>query len=145
MRIAQLTAMTAARLMTLGADATPRTAALMLSKPGIGLIVVTHGNGEAAGVLTKSDLIRHMADPDLAETTAAGLMSRPFISCGPDDDVHCVWQAMAEQGLQNLPVLDGSSRPLGILDIRDAMKALFEQEELQAQLMANYIAGVGYQ
>jgi hypothetical protein len=32
-----------------------------------------------------------------------------------------------------------------VLDIRDAMKALFEQEENQERLLANYIAGIGYQ
>ncbi len=44
-----------------------------------------------------------------------------------------------------MPVLGPTAIPLGILDIRDAMKALFEQEERQEQLLADYIAGVGYQ
>jgi hypothetical protein len=38
-----------------------------------------------------------------------------------------------------------SIETIGILDIRDAMKALYEQEELQEQLLANYVAGIGYQ
>ena len=73
------------------------------------------------------------------------LMSRHVVSCGPNDDVHTVWQTMAARNLQNVPVLGDDGRPLGILDIRDAMKALFEQEEMQEQLLANYIAGIGYQ
>jgi hypothetical protein len=52
---------------------------------------------------------------------------------------------MSRRSLQNLPVLDADSKPLGVLDIRDAMKALYEQEELQEHMLADYIAGIGYQ
>jgi CBS domain-containing protein len=145
MRIEQLSSVTSARLMVVGVDAAPRAAAFLFSRPGIGLVVVSHENGAAAGVLSKSDLIRHLADPGPAETTVAALMTQPIVSCSPDDDVHSVWQTMAAQSLQNVPVLDAYSKPLGILDIRDAMKVLFEQEELEERMLANYIAGIGYQ
>ena len=145
MRIEQLKSVTSARLKVIGLDAAPRTAAFLFSRPGVGLVVVSHENGAAAGVLSKSDLIRHLADPGPADTTVSALMTQPIVSCRPDDDIHSVWQDMAAQTLQNVPVLDATSKPLGILDIRDAMKALFEQEELQERMLANYIAGIGYQ
>jgi hypothetical protein len=44
-----------------------------------------------------------------------------------------------------MPVLGTDSKPLGVLDIRDALKVLFEQEEYQEQMLFNYVAGVGYQ
>ena len=72
-------------------------------------------------------------------------MSRPIVYCTPDDDVHSVWQAMTADGLQNVPVLGVDRKPLRVLDVRDAMKALFEQEEFQDRLLTNYIAGIGYQ
>jgi CBS domain-containing protein len=145
MRIDTLHPMTSARLMVIDVDATLRTVAILLSNHGIGLVIVCHGNGEAAGVLSKSDLVRHLADSGSAETPAATLMSRPIVSCGPDDDVHSVWQIMAARSLQNLPVLGSNAIPLGILDIRDAMKALLEQEEFEERLLTNYISGIGYQ
>lgn len=49
------------------------------------------------------------------------------------------------QRLQNMPVLGTDSKSLGVLDIRDALKVLFEQEEYQEQMLFNYVAGVGYQ
>ena len=52
---------------------------------------------------------------------------------------------MTAQALQNVPVLGAGSRPLGVLDIRDAMNALLEQDAFEEQLLANYIAGIGYQ
>ncbi|UCI19061.1 CBS domain-containing protein [Mesorhizobium sp. B2-1-8] len=145
MRIDSLHPVTSARLMVIGVDATLRNAALSLSNPAIGLVVVCHGSGEAAGVLSKSDLVRHLANSGSADAAASTLMGRSVVSCGPEDDVHSVWQTMVAQGLQNVPILGAGSKPLGILDIRDAMKALFEQEEFQERLLANYIGGVGYQ
>ncbi|TJW72072.1 MAG: CBS domain-containing protein, partial [Mesorhizobium sp.] len=72
------------------------------------------------------------------------LMSRSIVSCSPQDDVHEVWQIMTALNLQNIPVIADGARPLGILDVRDAMKALFEQEEMQERMLFNYVAGVGY-
>jgi CBS domain-containing protein len=145
MRVNQLDPVTASRLMIVDAEATPQAAALLLAKPRIGLVIVCHNDGAAQGVLSKSDLIRHLADPGQAVRTVSALMTRQFVSCTPQDEVHSTWQLMNTQGLQNLPVLDRGSKPVGVLDIRDAMKALYEQEELQEQLLANYVAGVGYQ
>jgi len=79
------------------------------------------------------------------QTTVATLMSRPIVYCTPDDEVHSVWQTMVAHGLQNVPVLGVDRKPLRVLDVRDAMKALFEQEEFQDRLLTNYIAGIGYQ
>jgi hypothetical protein len=52
---------------------------------------------------------------------------------------------MAARSLQNVPVLGADSIPLGVLDIRDALKALYEQEEYQEHLLINYVSGMGYQ
>ena len=144
MRIDHLHSLTSSRLRVIGADATVQAAALALTEPNIGLVVVCHDHGEAAGVLSKSDLVRHLALSGSAGATAATLMTRRVVSCRPNDDVHEVWQAMTAQALQNMPVLGADSKPLGILDIRDAMNALLEQEEFEEQLLANYIAGIGY-
>jgi CBS domain-containing protein len=145
MLVGQLSPVTSVRLTVIGVDAPLHEAAISFLKPGIGLVVACHGNGEAAGVLSKSDLVRHMAarQADLANVFA--LMSNPFFSCTPDDDLHAIWETMSARSLRNAPVLDTGARPVGVLDIRDAMKALFEQEENQERLLANYIAGIGYQ
>jgi CBS domain-containing protein len=143
MRIDSLHAATSARLAVIDLDATLQTAASCLSRPGIGLVVVCSGTG-ATGVITKSDLIRHLATAGAADAPVALLMNWPIVSCGPSDDVYSVWKTMTAQKLQNVPVLGIDRKPLGILDIRDAMQVLFEQELYQEQELVNYIAGVGY-
>ena len=144
MRIDELKETTTARLRTLETGATVRIAATALSDRDAGLVVVCGDAGEAAGVVSKSDLVRHLALAGSAEASAAGLMTRGFVSCRPEDDVRAVWQRMTARGLQNVPVLGAKARPLGVLDIRDAMRAILSADELEEQALANYIAGVGY-
>jgi len=144
MQIEQLNETTKARLMVVDVNAAVQAAALSLSKPGIGLVVVCDDNGAAAGVLSKSDLIRHLTSPKSPAPPASALMTSPIVSCGPGDDLHTVYQTMASRSLQNLPVLNVDAKPVGVLDIRDAMRALFREEEIQEQLLFNYVTGVGY-
>ena len=145
MLVEALRPMTSARLMVIAVDATLRTAASALSNPHIGILVVCDENRKAAGVVSKSDLVRHLSNVGVVEAPVAVLMSRNISSCRPEDDLYATWQSMSAQSLQNMPVLSTDSRPLGVLDIRDALKVLFEQEERQERLLINYIAGVGYQ
>lgn len=145
MRIDRLRLMTSARLVVIAADATLRAAASALSNPHIGLVVVCDENGRAAGVVSKSDLIRHLASMGVAEAPVSSLMSRNIVSCRPEDDLYATWQRMGAQSLQNMPLLSTDSKPLGVLDIRDALKVLFEQEEYEERLLFNYVTGVGYQ
>jgi predicted transcriptional regulator len=143
MRIDSFKAMTTGRLRTIEAGATVRTAATALSDDA-GLVVVCGDGEEAVGVIRKTDLVRHLARAGSAGAGAAGLMTRDFVSCRPEDEIRTVWQAMTVRRLQNVPVLGMNSRPLGILDIRDAMRVILETEQLEEQALANYIAGVGY-
>jgi CBS domain-containing protein len=143
MRIDSLRVATSARLAVVDLDATLQTAASSLSRPGIGMVVVCGDTG-AAGVVTKSDLVRHLATNGAADAPVALLMTRPVVSCGPADEVYSVWQTMTARRLQNVPVLGCDLKPLGILDIRDAMQALLEQEQYEEHMLVDYIAGVGY-
>ena len=144
MLIDKLRPLTSPRLAVIDFDATVQAAALSLSRPGIGLVVVCNAMGSAEGVLSKSDLVRHLTSPMSSGSPVSALMSRSIITCSPGDDVHDVWQTMAARNLQNIPVVDGSTKPLGVLDMRDAMKVLFEQEEMQERMLFNYVTGVGY-
>lgn len=144
MRIERLGSTTSSRLTVIDIDAPLQAAAASLSNPDIGLVVVSDGDGKATGVLSKSDLIRHIISGDAKDVPVASLMSAQIISCAPEDELQTAWETMVARRLQNMPVLGADRKPVGILDIRDAMKVLFEQEELQEHMLADYIAGIGY-
>ncbi|QIG50009.1 CBS domain-containing protein [Nordella sp. HKS 07] len=145
MRVGQLSSVTLPRLLVIGTEGTLQAAARLLSNPGVGLVVVCDSRGRAAGVLSKSDLIRYLAYKRSSQASVATLMSRGIIACTPDEEVYAVCQTMAAQRLHKIPVLDADSVPLGILDARDAMRALIEQEQFEERMLSNYISGIGYQ
>lgn len=144
MFVENLNPVTSPRLVVIGSDATLQTAALMFSRSETGLLVVCSRKGCAEGVLSKSDLVRLFASSASAESPVSHAMSRSIVSCHPQDEIHDAWQIMTARDLQNLPVVDDQNGPIGILNIRDAMNALFAQEEMQERMLANYVNGCGY-
>lgn len=60
------------------------------------------------------------------------------------DPLRATWELMVERRLQNLPLLGPNRRPVGTLDIRDALQAIIELEQAQEKQLVNYITGVGY-
>lgn len=107
--------------------------------------MIARGNGgRAAGILMKSDLVRHLARAGSPSDPVAPLIDRAIVSCRPEDDIFSVWQMMTARRLPNVPVLDDDIRPLGVLNIRDAMKVVFEAEQHQEPAPVDYISGVVY-
>jgi len=133
----------AARLKVVAAAASVRSAALALSDHRIGLLVVCEDD-RAIGVVSKSDVIRHIAAGGRGASSIAPVMSRSIVACTPDDELYSTWQTMSGRGLQNMPVVGSGGAPLGVLDIRDALGALLDDERYQERLLANYVTGVGY-
>lgn len=143
MMLDDLAKLTSARFRALDQQSSVRDAADAFSDMHLGLIVVCDEAGRAAGVVSKSDLVRHMAHAGKIDAPVSLVMSRSLITAAPGDDLHLTWKMMAQRRLQNLPLLDADRRPVGILDIRDALEAIVQLEEDQDQLV-NYISGVGY-
>jgi CBS domain-containing protein len=145
MRVDALRSVTESRLVLIPEDGTLRSAAQAFSNKRTGLLVVCDEQGRAAGVVSKSDIIRHLGDVGVTDAPVANLMIRTVWSCHPDDDLYATWRRMSGQGLQNMPVLGSDAKAVGVLDIRDLLKALVEREEHDEQLLINYVSGVGYQ
>jgi hypothetical protein len=88
-------------------------AAIALSSSHIGLVIVCDESGAIADVVSKSDLVRHLALGRAAEAPVTTQMSGYRL-------VHarrrspCHLEIMAARNLQNVPVLNADSKPLGV-------------------------------
>jgi hypothetical protein len=51
---------------------------------------------------------------------------------------------MKERHLKNVPILDPTSRPIGVLNARDALEALLGEREYEEELLREYVMCVGY-
>lgn len=121
-----------------------RAAADALANPLLGLVIVRGPDERACGVVSKSDLVRHLAQAGQVELPVAEVMTRTVLTASPADDLRETWQYMVRQRLQNLPVVGSDRKPVGTLDVRDALSAILKLEENQEQALINYIAGNGY-
>ena len=144
MFVRDLSAQTVDRFKTIDETSTVQAAADALANPRLGLVVVQNADRRAGGVVSKSDLVRHLARALSVTLPVTAVMTRTVITVSPADDLHETWQYMVRQRLQNLPVIGPDRRPIGTLDIRDALAAILQQEESQEQALINYIAGNGY-
>jgi CBS domain-containing protein len=135
------------RLVTITPDALLAEVAKRLAASKGGLVVVCHSDRTIAGVVTKWDIVRRIghSPKSLATTTADDIMTREVTCCHPDDTLENVLTVMSERGLEHIPVIDVNSKPSGVLDARDALKALMAQANYNEALLRNYVMGVGYQ
>lgn len=79
--------------------------------------------GRVAGILTEQDVARRVtfqADP---ETPVDSVMTRPVVTVAADDYLYRAVARMRRLGLRHMPVVDASGRPLGVLDLHEALAA----------------------
>lgn len=135
------------RLVTIGDDARLIEAAKLLGSPGTDMVVVCGPDGSLAGVITKTDVVRQISRCQGSGCTiaASDLMTRDVVVCRPDNWLHQVWSSMKERGFKNVPITDAASRPVGVLNARDALEGLLHDVEDEGALLRDYVMNVGYQ
>lgn len=137
---------TRSRLLTIGADAGLTEVAARLSNTQISLAVVCDADGAMLGVITKTDLVKRMAQGLGGASTAkaADVMTRQVVQCRPSDPLQSVLSMMSRRGVVHVPVVDDRSRPLGVVNARDALRVLLADERYEEALLRDYVMGVGY-
>jgi CBS domain-containing protein len=78
------------------------------------------------GLLTERDIRRSVAEEIAGDTPVSALMSTDPDTFDPDLDVWDAAAWIAETGYRHLPVVDDEGSLLGVVSIRDLLKALVE-------------------
>ena len=134
------------RLVTISADASLLDAAKLLSDTQISLVVVCGCDGAMVGVVTKTDIVRQFGRCGASAGTAAAadVMTLEVASCRPTDCLSDVLSMMGRRGFVHVPVVDEESRPLGVVNARDALRVLWADEKYEEALLRDYVMGIGY-
>jgi len=121
-------------------------AAKLLSDTQISLVVVCDYDGAMVGVITKTNIVQQIGrcGGSACMATAADVMTRDVAYCCPTDYLPDVVSAMATRGFVHIPVIDEYSRPLGVVNVRDALRALLAEEQYETSLLRDYVMGIGY-
>jgi CBS domain-containing protein len=134
------------RLTTIGTESLLTDAARALSGSQTELVVVCDPDGKAVGVIAKADVVRRITHCEGAacKATVATAMTQRIVSCRPDDHVSAVWSKMKQHGLRHIPIIDDQSRPVGIINARDALQALLVNAVNEVELLRDYVTSMGY-
>ncbi len=130
------------RLTTIGTETLLTDAARALSGSQNELVVVCDPDGKAVGVIAKADVVRRITHCEGAacKAIAAAAMTQRIVSCRPDDHVSAVWSKMKQHGLRHIPIIADQSRPVGIINARDALQALLVNAVNEVELLRDYVS-----
>ena len=134
------------RLVTVGLDTLLLDVAKRLADRRINIVVVCKADGSMAGVVSKTDIVRRIGgcQGSACTTLAADLMTADVRHCGLHEQLGGVLKMMHTHGLAQIPVVDEDSKPVGVVDARDALRALLADEQYEESLLRDYVMGIGY-
>lgn len=143
MLVAKILPQVCERLAVIKAGASVRDAADLLAVPHTDLVVVCR-EGVVVGVVTKSDIVVQVSRGSALDAAVDTIMTCDVAFCRATDPLLDVWQLMKERGVQRIPVVDQSHNPVGIVYARDALQGLWNEVEIDDELLREFISGVGY-
>lgn len=131
------------RLAVIEAGASIKEAADLLAVPHTDLVVVCR-EGAVVGVVTKSDIIVQVSRGAALDAAVDTIMTCDVAFCRPADALLDVWQTMKARGVHRIPVVDQNHNPIGVVYARDALQGLWNEVEIDDELLREFISGVGY-
>jgi CBS domain-containing protein len=134
------------RLAVVGEDSPVIQAAGLLGNPHTNLVVVCNPAGEMIGVMSKTDIVKHISHchGHACAISVSDVMSRDVISCHSGDWLFDIWTLMKARTVQCVPVVGAGSKPLGILYARDVLQALLAEAQDEGELLRDYVMSIGY-
>jgi len=113
-------------------------AAKLMKSGNIGSIPVVENQQtkRLVGIVTDRDLaLKIVAEGrDAKSTKVEALMTRKVVSCHAEDDLQKALDAMAENQLRRIPVVDNDNRILGIIAQADVATRVDQPEKMAAMV-----------
>jgi arabinose-5-phosphate isomerase len=105
-------------------DATVKKMLLMITKARAGSASVVDFKGKLVGIFTDGDLRRHLEnDPRLITRKARDVMTRNPTVITKERLAAEAFDILRSKKIDEIPVVDGKKRPIGLLDVQDLLKA----------------------
>ncbi|HZD22570.1 MAG TPA: CBS domain-containing protein [Acidimicrobiia bacterium] len=108
-----------------GPETTLVEAAVAMEESDLGSLAVVEGM-DLIGLITERDIRRAVARGTDLDMVVSALMSDDPDTFDPDLDVWDAASWIAESGYRHLPVVDEDGALLGVVSIRDLLKALVD-------------------
>jgi len=119
-------------VLTCTPETSLREAAARMAERNVGSIVVVEGE-KPVGIITERDMVRFVAEGVPGETRVGEVMTRNLVTAGPGEAASRLLCTMLERGIRRIPIVDGEGRLLGIVSLRDLVRAEAARERLCRQ------------
>ncbi len=97
-----------------------------ITRARAGSATVIDGHGQLTGIFTDGDLRRHLdRTPNLTRLQVGGVMTRKPKTIHADRLAVEALRLLREHRIDELVVVDGNRKPVGLLDVQDLLKAGF--------------------
>jgi len=105
-------------------DAPVKAVLLAITKARAGSASVVDSKGRLVGIFTDGDLRRHVERmPDLIHRKVKDVMTKNPAAIKKDKLAAEAFDILRSKKIDELPVVDEQSRPIGLLDVQDLLKA----------------------
>lgn len=110
--------------------------AVTMSANHIGAVPVVTERGHLVGIVSERDILRCLArrGERVSWMSVADIMTKKVITCSRDTKMSDAQKLMLEHHIRHIVVTDGR-RVIGILSMRDAVKAQMEQATMEAKVL----------
>ena len=128
-------------VVTVAPDASVEQAVALLSRRGIGALVVSDDDGTTvAGILSERDVVRALGEHGVGILTqpVSALMTRHVFTCAPHDSIADLMAEMTDKRIRHLPVVE-NGRLAGIVSIGDVVKNRLDEVETEANSLRQFI------
>lgn len=105
-------------------DDTAAHCAQTMREHGVGFVPVVDEDARLVGVVTDRDLaLRVLADSGPPTTPVREVMTRPIVSCAPDEDLRTAEQRMVNARVSRIVVMTAFERCEGVISLSDIARA----------------------
>ena len=96
----------------------------LVTEAHAGSVIVVDEGGKLLGIFTDGDLRRSLREHgDVSGRSVGELMTSPCLSIGVDQLLGDAQKIMQDRKVNELPVVDGEGRVMGLLDVQDVVNA----------------------
>ena len=128
-----------AQVLSVPPTATMLDALGLMAERNVGAALIVDGD-HLVGIVTERDYARKVAlrGRRSADTPVSEVMTTSVITIGPEWTADQCMVLMDEKHIRHLPVLE-DGRLAGVISIRDAVRAIIEEQRFTIQELENYI------
>ncbi len=141
-RIADILAHKGHEVVTVGATARLVEVIALLTRHGIGAVVVVDDADRFQGLVSERDVVHALgrSGPPVLEAAATEVMSTDLPACAPEDRVDDVAALMTRGRHRHVPVIV-EQELLGIVSVGDVVRSRIDDLSETAEQLKAYVAG----